>query len=675
MDDSGTIWNSGHVNAVLPMGTATLVAADTGGVWSATESGVGLPLTDWEAPDLLALVGGPDGANHVYAAGGIGVALSAPEVVVTTSPDQLHAFATGHDHALWHYVRTAGVWSKPESLGPDVVGPPAVCSWGGSRLDVFVIGTDGALYHKAWDGTAWTPDWERLGGVCVGQPSVCSWGLNRLDIFVIGTDGALYHKWWDGANWGPSRDGYEPMGGSLVFSPLAIATGPNHLDVFCVQRGDHQLLHKRYDGGWIPSVTGYDSLGPVANVPAATSWGSNTIQLCAVQPDGSLGFKSWTGTSWSPSTTGWTALGALPDKLISAPSVTSWGANRLDVISVDATGTVQHKWLDGTAWGPSATGWEALGAWSASHANIISPGANRLDIVIAGGDGLLYWKSYAGSWDPWVGGWTALLRPIIGALHETDVTAGWPLLSWREVTIPQEAGRPGAIAVFPTRRRIVLACDSGLWWSTIPASSARGVGYSWLRIGGVPEATWSGLAVTGDDTFVAAISGSNVGTGAYGLWTGTFGPSGPTMQRSNISGADPRWMARTSVASCDNTRRTVYAVASDVWWDHGYTDAVDAVCWGSNRIDVFARGANSECQHLAWNGSAWAWDALGGVLLGTPKVVSWGTSRLDVFCVGTNRRPEPAAHVVVVGSVETPERGRPNRARRSAWVSKRSTTP
>jgi Peptidase family M28/Repeat of unknown function (DUF346) len=48
---------------------------------------------------------------------------------------------------------------------------------------------------------------------------VLSWGPNRLDVFVVGMDGALYHKWWDGSSWGPSLAGpYERMGGPLANS-------------------------------------------------------------------------------------------------------------------------------------------------------------------------------------------------------------------------------------------------------------------------------------------------------------------------------------------------------------------------------------------------------------------------------------------------------------------------
>ena len=94
-----------------------------------------------------------------------------------------------------------------------------VAAWGNNRLDIFGLGTDGAMYHKAWDGSAWRPsvlDWERLGGVFTSPPAVTAWGNNRLDIFGLGTDGAMYHKAWDGSAWRPSVLDWERLGG--VFS-------------------------------------------------------------------------------------------------------------------------------------------------------------------------------------------------------------------------------------------------------------------------------------------------------------------------------------------------------------------------------------------------------------------------------------------------------------------------
>ena len=155
--------------------------------------------------------------------------------------------------------------------GRHLLGDPEAVAWGRNRLDIFVVGTDHAVYHKWWDGAAWGPSltgyeylggiihtrpkvvavgrqparrvrhrhrfgalpqgwdgsawgpsltgWENLGGVCSSRPEVVSWGPNRLDVFVLGTDSALYHKWWDGSAWEPSATGYEYLGGRIAKPP------------------------------------------------------------------------------------------------------------------------------------------------------------------------------------------------------------------------------------------------------------------------------------------------------------------------------------------------------------------------------------------------------------------------------------------------------------------------
>ena len=44
--------------------------------------------------------------------------------------------------------------------------------------------------------------WESLGGVLTSAPRAVSWGPNRLDTFVRGTDGAMWHQSWNGNSWG-----------------------------------------------------------------------------------------------------------------------------------------------------------------------------------------------------------------------------------------------------------------------------------------------------------------------------------------------------------------------------------------------------------------------------------------------------------------------------------------
>jgi hypothetical protein len=105
-------------------------------------------------------------------------------------------------------------------------------SWGGDRLDIFALGTDKQMWHKAWDerlewlckaydGTGRSlskTDWEALGGVFKSPPSAVHWGGDRLDIFGLGTDNQMFHKAWDGSKWLPSGTDWEPLGG--VFNTL-----------------------------------------------------------------------------------------------------------------------------------------------------------------------------------------------------------------------------------------------------------------------------------------------------------------------------------------------------------------------------------------------------------------------------------------------------------------------
>lgn len=44
-----------------------------------------------------------------------------------------------------------------------------------------------------------------------------------------------------------------------------------------------------------------------------------------------------------------------------AISAVSWSANRLDIFGLGTNNEMFHKYWNGSAWGPSPTGWEALG--------------------------------------------------------------------------------------------------------------------------------------------------------------------------------------------------------------------------------------------------------------------------------------------------------------------------
>lgn len=107
-------------------------------------------------------------------------------------------FVLGSDKATWH--RHNKVW---DSIGGVCTSPPAVVAgFKPGRIDVFVRGSDGALYQKVWDGTKWI-QWKGLGGVILAgttpSPTICNGALTAA---VVGTNNALYTKTsTDGLTW------------------------------------------------------------------------------------------------------------------------------------------------------------------------------------------------------------------------------------------------------------------------------------------------------------------------------------------------------------------------------------------------------------------------------------------------------------------------------------------
>ena len=331
--------------------------------------------------------------------------------VVAWGSDRLDAFVIGTNSALYHKWWNGSAWGPSvtgyENMGGTIIGQPKVVAWGPNRLDVFVIGTNSALYHKWWNGSAWGPSvtgYEHMGGVIQGSPEVASWGPNRLDLFVLGTDSALYHKWWNGSAWGPSVTGYENMGGTIIGQPRAVAWGPNRLDVFVIGTNS-ALYHKWWNGSaWGPSVTGYEHMGGVIQgSPEVVAWGPNRLDVFVIGTDSALYHKWWNGSAWGPSVTGYEYMGGT---IKGHPTVVAWGPNRLDIFVVGTNSALYHKWWDGSAWHPSVTGYESLGGTIIGQPRVVAWGPNRLDVFVIGTDSALYHKWWNGSaWGPSVTGY------------------------------------------------------------------------------------------------------------------------------------------------------------------------------------------------------------------------------------------------------------------------------
>ena len=51
-----------------------------------------------------------------------------------------------------------------------------------THLDVYVRGSDSAVWHKSFDNNAWG-EWESLGGRIESTPAAVSWSPGRRDVF------------------------------------------------------------------------------------------------------------------------------------------------------------------------------------------------------------------------------------------------------------------------------------------------------------------------------------------------------------------------------------------------------------------------------------------------------------------------------------------------------------
>jgi len=158
-------------------------------------------------------------------------------------------------------------------------GKPKAVAWGPNRLDLFVVGTDHQLYHKAWNGSVWQPSltgYEPLGGIILGDPEAVAWGPNRLDIFVVGTDHAcLSQVVGRDRRGGPPRPATNRWAGSFNMFPKwlpGVLTG----SISSRSATDSALYHKAWNGSaWLPSLTGWENLGCiVSSQPEACLLGS-----------------------------------------------------------------------------------------------------------------------------------------------------------------------------------------------------------------------------------------------------------------------------------------------------------------------------------------------------------------------------------------------------------------
>lgn len=274
-----------------------------------------------------------------------GNTITGTPALVASSPTRLDVFVRGTDGALWTKTRVNSTWSGYSQLGTEpIVGNPVAVSRGPNLIDVFIRGTDSALYTKSFNGTSWSQNYVLVGGSVVGTPAVVARAPDRIDVLMRGTDNRLLATFWGGPGtaWAPVA----PVGNTsdkISSDPAAVTMHPSRVEVF-FQRPDGELWTASLsDSTW----SGFSNLAPGSAFfgdPAAVSWGPGRIDVFVRGDDGRLYTKFWGGSSWSS----FTALGT--ESITSSPVAASWAAGRLDVFVRGTDGALYTKSWDGTSW-------------------------------------------------------------------------------------------------------------------------------------------------------------------------------------------------------------------------------------------------------------------------------------------------------------------------------------
>jgi hypothetical protein len=184
---------------------------------------------------------------------------TASPAVETWEGDSLAIYVTGSDGNVYKKYLDGG-WTAWESLGQPAgsgsVSDPAITSWTPGRSDLVVRRGDSVyiMSTPTWD------NWQSIGAPsspAVSAPAITTWGENRLDVFVRGADNQIYHRSCTDACVGSAgtwSDWAAVYGGLLRSKPAAIARAKGVIDLFGHGMGE-DLWAAHYDENADPQWT------------------------------------------------------------------------------------------------------------------------------------------------------------------------------------------------------------------------------------------------------------------------------------------------------------------------------------------------------------------------------------------------------------------------------------
>src|SRR5581483_8447641 len=263
------------------------------------------------------------------------------------------------------------------------------------------------------------------------------------------------------------------------------------------------------------------------------------------------------------------------------PGVNSWNSGHVNgIVKVGANEVVVGANMSGV-WNVAWTGASA----AATPVSFYWPSLS-VQSLVTGVDGSQH--LYAGT----VGHFNVVQG---GFLFETDTSSIAPLVNWLPDTKPP-CNDIWSILPVAVGRRIVLACDNGVWWSPIPPPPAAYGTYTWKRAiagTGVPASVVNGRFMslaegpavigTGQVSIVAAAGGATLISGkpSHLLLVGNWNTTDLVLTNATIGSPYPTTgggPGRTSIAVCMADPNQMYAVTNNAG---GPTDGNIGAVWKS----------------------------------------------------------------------------------------------
>ncbi|HKC18092.1 MAG TPA: hypothetical protein VKE27_00535 [Candidatus Dormibacteraeota bacterium] len=268
--------------------------------------------------------------------------------------------------------------------GKATQGPDAAAAT--ASEDVFVVGTDSAVWHAGFNGTTMTSGWTPGGGIATSDVGAVGVGGGVARVFVRGTNDQAWETTWNGSAFST----WTPLGGLLrtAVDPAFEAGSPGKVDLVTVGTDGGAWFRQSLDGGatW---PTGWTPLGGVLTAdPGIVSWAPGRVDIVGRGTDNGVWIRS---SSTSGGTfNNWAPLGGIAT---SGPDAASCRSGSLDIFVRGTDNGEWHLGFNGT-W----SGWKPEGnAWSSDVGAVCRPGGAGIIDYFGVGTDQAVWHQAAGA--------------------------------------------------------------------------------------------------------------------------------------------------------------------------------------------------------------------------------------------------------------------------------------